>query len=300
MNGDEDMGPRSWIAAVLHGLTGALFAVVLVAGPVAAQAGTDWTGVVVVASLVVAAVGAEMLARRLSPPADRAAALAAQRRTALGLGLTLAAMPLLLGLVLLWDQTTTTTQFLQSGSADSCCRNDVALPLGGLFAAWGLWLGLAVALPVRDAETRFGPTSGARVGWTLAGVAAAAPVVVLVQMADWQAASVGTTVIPQALPPALVVTGVALLGHGSGLIVAVGGLTRVTGPVRRHVVLSDDTFVALVAPHHVVVRRGGRGVKLNLHAWGTGENLPRRLHRALQLSGVPGNYDALRDHPRMR
>lgn len=253
------MGPRSWIVAVLHGLTGALFAVILIAGPVAAQAGTEWTGVAVVACLVVAAVGAETLARRLSPPTDHAAALAAQRRKALGLGLTLAAIPLLLGLVLLWDQTATTAQFLQSGSADSCCRADVALPLGGLFAAWGLWMGLAAALPVRDAETRFGPTVGARIGWTLAGVVAAAPVVALIQMADWQAASVTATVIPQALPPALVVTGVALLGHGSSLIVAVGGLTRVTGPVRRHVVLSDDTFVALVGTHHVVVRRGGLG-----------------------------------------
>ncbi len=193
------MGPRSWIATVLHGLSGALAALLLVAGPVVAQADTGWGGVAVVVGLAVAAFGTEMLARRVAPT-DPATALAARRR-------------------------------------------------GGL----GLWMGLAV-------------------------------------------------VLPQALSTALVVTGVALLGHSSVLVVAVGGITRVAGPVRRHVALAGDTFVAFVGTHHVVVRQGGRGVKLNLRAWGTGwnGNVPRRLHRALRLSGVPGTYDVLRHQPRVR
>lgn len=97
----------------------------------------------------------------------------------------------------------------------------------------------------------------------------------------------------QSLPTAITVTAVSLVGFGSRLTVAVGGVTKVVGPVRRHVPLRRDTFVAIVGAT-VVLRHDGRGFRIHLHRWGEGAILPHMLHRALHLSGVPGSYNELR------
>ena len=230
------MGPRRRASAVLHGLGGALSLLGLLTITVAVRAEVGWAAVGVGVGMAGLGIGIELLAQRFAPPRDAAALAASRRHGALGRGLALAAVPLFLGVILLTGQFGTTRQFLDTAvtaPGASCCRGDLAFPLGGLFAAWGLAIGLAAALPVRDTATRFGPTEGARVGWALGGAAAALPVVVLVQLADWQAGSALAVALATALPPALVVAAATVLGFRRRLVVAVGGVSRHTGPVRR-------------------------------------------------------------------
>jgi hypothetical protein len=284
---------RRWLATAAHALAGVVGILGVLIGLILLRAAPGWGSLGVVVALGVLAIGLEAVANRLGP----ATVPSSHRARAIGAGVGFGAIPFLLGLLLLAGQADTTAQHLAGEGVarpgTSCCRGDLAFPLGGMFTAWGLWTGLALALPVHLTDTTIGPSAPRRLLWPLVGAGVALPVTVLVQVADLQASSVTVVALSQALPTAATVTLVSLLGFGSRLTVAVGGVTKVVGPVRRHVPLRRDTFVAIVGAN-VVLRHGGKGFRIHLQRWGAGAILPHRLHRALHLSDVPGSYNELR------
>lgn len=286
---------RRWLATAAHALAGVVGILGVLVGLILLRAAPGWESLGILVGLGVLAIGLEAVANRLGP----AARPASHRARAIGVGVGFGAIPFLLGLLLLTEQADTTALHLAGDGfappSVSCCRDDLAFPVGGMFIAWGVWTCLALGLPVHVTDTTVGPSAPRRLLWPLVGVGVAIPVTVLVQVADLQGSSVAVVALSQALPTALTVTLVSLVGFGNRLTVAVGGVTKVVGPVRRHVPLRRDTFVAIVGAS-VVLRHGGKGFRIHLQRWGEGAILPTMLHRVLHLSDVPGSYNELR-HP---
>lgn len=189
---------------------------------------------------------------------------------------------------------------------EDCCRGDLAFPLGGLMTAWGLALLVNVALPQRWAEgPRVRLNILGRLGAVMVSALTATPVVLAVQLANWQPTTLPDAAVLPTVLPALAVAATVAAGWWRSLTIAVGSLT-IGSPWRtRTITLGPGT---VVTHHHdsaggtdrVSFDDGSTRHSLRVARWGDVDTIGAALHRAVTLSNVPGtDHHLLLIPPRM-